>query len=96
MFKTYSGECVVRKGNCFSCAKDGHKVRDFPNVRIQDKVSIQAYTSGPGSDSPRRNYFYALCSSGEQEEYPDVVMGMLQVFTIYVYALLDPVLLYYL
>ena len=35
------------------------------------------------------NHFYALCSSGEQESSPNVVTGMLQVFSIDVYALLD-------
>ena len=34
-------------------------------------------------------HFNALRSRGEQESSPDVVTGMLQVFSIYVYALLD-------
>ena len=37
-----------------------------------------------------KNFFYALGSRGEQEESTDVVTGMLQVFSIDVYALLYP------
>ena len=40
-------------------------------------------------DPPKKNQFYALRSRGEQESSPDVVTGMLQVFSIDVYALLD-------
>ncbi|XP_027767790.1 uncharacterized protein LOC114074070 [Solanum pennellii] len=42
------------------------------------------------SDAPMKNHFYALRTRSEQETSPDVVTGMLQVFTIVVYALLDP------
>ena len=41
-------------------------------------------------DAPNKNRFYALLSRGEQKESLDVVTGMLQVFSIHVYALLDP------
>ena len=41
-------------------------------------------------DPPKKNLFYALCSRREQETSPDVVTGMLKVFCIDVYALLDP------
>ena len=37
-----------------------------------------------------KNFFYALGSRGEQETSPDVVIGMLNVFSINVYAFLDP------
>ena len=42
------------------------------------------------NEASKKNHFYALCSRGEQETSPDVVTGMLIVFSIYVYALLDP------
>ena len=41
-------------------------------------------------DNPMKKCFYALRSSGEQENSPDVVNGMFKFFSIDVYALLDP------
>ena len=40
-------------------------------------------------DAPKKNHFYALPSRGEQESPPDVVTGMLHVFSIDVYILLN-------
>ena len=54
------GQCLVRTTNYFGCGKSGHKVRDSPNVRGQDKGSSQAQASGSNSDVPRKNHFYAL------------------------------------
>ena len=65
-------------------------VRDFPNVRIQGKGNSQAQSSGPNSEVPKRNRFYALEARGEQKISLNVVTGMLQVFFINVYALLNP------
>ena len=56
-------------------------------MRGKDKESIQE--SG-FNDTPRKNNFYALRSSGEQETSPDMVTSMLKVFTVNVYALIDP------
>ena len=36
------GECLVGKGNRFSCCKSGHKIRDCPNLNSQDNGSGQA------------------------------------------------------
>ncbi|MUG03694.1 hypothetical protein ECC01_22245 [Bacillus tequilensis] len=49
----------------------------------------QAHGSG-SNEASRKNHFYALLPRGEQETSPDVVTGMLKVFSIDVYALLDP------
>ena len=57
--------------------------------KSQDKSNGQAQASG-SSDAPKKNRFYALRSSGEQEPSPKVVTGMLKVFSIDVYVLLDP------
>ena len=75
--------------NFFSCGKSGHKMRDCPNLKSQYKGSGQAQASG-SSDAPKKNRFYALRSRGEQETSPDVVTCMLKIFTLDVYALLDP------
>ena len=76
-------------GNFFSCCKSGHKIRDCPNFKSQDKGNGQAQSSG-SSDSPKNNCFYALRLRGEQENSPDMVTTMLKVFSFDVYALLDP------
>ena len=63
-------------------------MRDFPNLKSQDKGSGQAQASG-STDAPNKNLFYALHSRGEQETSPDVVTGMLKVFFLDVHVLLD-------
>ena len=75
--------------NYFGCGKSGHKVRDYHNVRGQDKGSGQAQASG-SNEALKKNRFYALRSRGKQDTSPDVVTGILKVFSIDVYALLDP------
>ena len=40
-------------------------------------------------DPPKKNRFYSLCSRVEQDSSPDVVTGMLHVFYIDIYDLLD-------
>ena len=67
------GECLVGTDNFFGCGKSVHKVRYFPNIKGQDKGSRQAQASSSNVDDPKKNYFYALCSKGEQESYRDVV-----------------------
>ena len=85
--KKHYGDCLKGMENCFGCGKNGHKVRDCPNVSGQDKGSGQTKASG-SNEAPKKNRFYALRSKGEQETSPDVVTGMLKVFSIDVYALL--------
>ena len=58
-----------------------------PNVKSQEKGSGQASYS---NESPKKNHFYALRTRGEKETSYDVVICMLKVFSIDVYALLDP------
>ena len=87
--KKHYGDCLKGTYNCFGYGKSGHKVRDWYNVRGQDKVSGQDQASG-SNKAPKKNYFYALRSRGEKETSLDMVTGMLKVFCIYVYALLDP------
>ena len=58
------------------------------NLR-RENVIVQAQASG-SSDAPKKNRFYALMSRGEKEISPNVVTGMFKIFTLDVYALLDP------
>ena len=58
-------------------------------MKSQYKGNVQAQANG-SSDDPKKNRFYALYSRGDQETFPDVVTGMLRVFSIDVYSLLDP------
>ncbi|XP_015081286.1 uncharacterized protein LOC107024862 [Solanum pennellii] len=57
----------------WNSGKEGHKVRDCPNVNGKDKSGGKAQASGSNVDTPRKNRFCALCSRGEQESSPDVV-----------------------
>uniref|UniRef100_M1DCD2 Gag-pol polyprotein n=1 Tax=Solanum tuberosum TaxID=4113 RepID=M1DCD2_SOLTU len=49
----------------------------------------KATTSGAGSNAPKQNRFYALLTRGAQKSSLDVVTGMLNVFQLDVYVLLD-------
>ena len=71
----------------FWLGKSGNKVRDCPNKNGKDKKSGKASGS---NDAPKKNLFYAFHSRGEQKTSPDVMTGMLKVFSIDVYAFLDP------
>ena len=73
--------------NCFGSVKSGQRVKDCPNLKGQYKRSKQE--SGSNVDHPKKNYFYALRFRGKQESSPDVVTGILQVFSINVYNLLE-------
>ncbi|XP_027775065.1 uncharacterized protein LOC107027508 [Solanum pennellii] len=70
--------------------KIGHKVRDCPNIRSQEKGTGQVQASATSSEAKKRNHFYALRSSSEQEESRDMVTGMIHAFSIVVYVLLYP------
>uniref|UniRef100_M1DTJ2 Polyprotein n=1 Tax=Solanum tuberosum TaxID=4113 RepID=M1DTJ2_SOLTU len=88
--RKHEGQCLVGTGNCYGCGKSGHMRRDCPMLKAQGKENAQAQASGPNPDALKKNRFYALQSQGDQENSSDVVTGMLQVFSINVYALLDP------
>ncbi|TMW86006.1 hypothetical protein EJD97_022089, partial [Solanum chilense] len=67
------GDCLVGKDKCFGCCKSGQKVRDFPNLKGQDKVRGKTQASGSNVHHLKKNCSYALHSKGEQESSPDVV-----------------------
>ena len=37
--KKYMSECLVGTQNFFNCGKSGHKIKDFPNVKVKEKGS---------------------------------------------------------
>ncbi|XP_015075521.1 uncharacterized protein LOC107019613 [Solanum pennellii] len=78
--KGHVGDCLVGTGNFIGCGKNGHKVRDFPNLKGKERGD-QVQERG-SSDGPKNNRFYALRSRGEQETSPDVVTDMFKDFTI--------------
>ena len=49
----------------------------------------ESWKSSGSNDALKKNHFYALRSKGEKETYLIVVTGMLNVFSIDVYGLLD-------
>lgn len=59
-------------------------------MKVKDKGSGKSQPICSNVDSTRKNYIYDLYSGGEQQSSPKVVTGILQVFSIDVYALLDP------
>ncbi|XP_049372558.1 uncharacterized protein LOC125837496 [Solanum verrucosum] len=92
--KKHDGKCLVGTNGCFSCGNSGHMNRDCPMLKVQGRAGKQVPSSGSNFDAPKKNHFYALQSRSDQKSSLDVVIGMLQVFSINIYALLDPGELY--
>ena len=68
-------------------------VRECPQNRGQTGGNAQPRPNPQSAaigEPPKMNRFYALKGREEQVKSANVVTGMLQVFSIYVYALLDP------
>ena len=84
------GECLIGTNIFYGVGKGVHMVKDCPYLRIQGRGNGQAQPSGTSFEAQKRNRFYALKARGEQENSPDVVKGMLQVFSFDIYAFLDP------
>ncbi|KAH0727836.1 hypothetical protein KY290_003558 [Solanum tuberosum] len=87
--KKHGGKCLARKDGCYKCGKSGHVMRGYPMLKVPEREGRKVLPSGSNSDAPKKNRFYVVQSRGDQESFPDVVIGMLQVFSIDVYALLD-------
>ena len=87
--KKHYGGFLKRTDNCFFCGNIGHKMRECSNLKSQDKGSGQSQAIG-SSDAPKKNRFYVVRSRGKQKTSPDVVTGMLKVFSLDVYVVLDP------
>ncbi|KAH0689089.1 hypothetical protein KY289_016447 [Solanum tuberosum] len=88
--KKHNGKCIAGTDGCFSYGKNGDKMRDFPMLAAKRREGKQVPPSGLNSNAPKQNHFYVLQTRGDQESSLDVVTGMLKVFQLDVYALLDP------
>ncbi|WMV45522.1 hypothetical protein MTR67_038907 [Solanum verrucosum] len=73
--RIHSGVCCDGSIGCFKC------------VAPSDRATSRGATSGASRGG---NRLYAITICKEQEDSPDVVTGMIQVFNFDVYALLDP------
>ena len=58
--KNHYGDCLIRTNNCFSCGKIGHNMKDFPNLKGQNKGRGQAKKRGSNVDPPKKNCFNDL------------------------------------
>ncbi|KAG5614612.1 hypothetical protein H5410_014436 [Solanum commersonii] len=66
---------------------NGGNRAQFSSVAPPDRIAPRGATFGIGGGT---NHLYAINNCQEQEDSPDVVTGMIQVFDFTVYALLDP------
>ncbi|WMV13704.1 hypothetical protein MTR67_007089 [Solanum verrucosum] len=86
-------KCLACSNACFGSGKMDHKIRYYPLVAKNDRDSRRRAQPNPPSGpsgSQKQNRFHVLLTCGEQEGSPNVVTGMLKVFQVVVYALLDP------
>ncbi|WMV57929.1 hypothetical protein MTR67_051314 [Solanum verrucosum] len=88
--KKHDGKCLADTDGCFNCGKNGHKMREFPLLATKGRDGRQAQPSRSGSTTPKQNKLYALQTQQDHEDSSDVVTGMLKVFHLDVYDLLDP------
>ncbi|KAH0654435.1 hypothetical protein KY290_032963 [Solanum tuberosum] len=88
--RTHPGKCRDSSTGCFKCGKEGYFMKEYPKnrqVAPPDRAAPRRDTSGTGGGA---NQLYVITGRQEQENSPDVVIGMIKVFTLDVYALLDP------
>ncbi|KAG5610219.1 hypothetical protein H5410_021500, partial [Solanum commersonii] len=95
-------ECHVSTDVCYKCGNVGHISRESPKNRqgngnggnrtqyslmtSVDRVAPRGATLGTYGAT---NRLYTITSRQEQENLPDVITGIIKVFTFDVYALLD-------
>ena len=63
--------------------------RDFTIMNAQGRVNSQGQASTLNPGAPKKNFFYTFQYRGDQENSPNMVTGILQLFSFYVYAFLD-------
>ena len=89
VLEKHEAKRLVGTGNFYGCGKSGHMKRDFPMIKAQGKENAQAQAISPNPNFPKKNHFYILQSLGDQENSPDVITAMFQVFSINNYSLSD-------
>ncbi|WMV45103.1 hypothetical protein MTR67_038488 [Solanum verrucosum] len=90
--RKHEGKCLAGSNVCVGCGKTDHKIRDCPSVAKNGgdhRWQAQPNPSLGSSGSQKKKRFYALQTHHEQEGFPNVVTGMLNVFHLDVYTLLD-------
>ena len=70
--------------------KSGHKIRDFSLLVTKGRNGRPIQPSGPSSNAPKQNRFYALQTQQDREGSPNMLTGIMKLFHFYVYSLLDP------
>ena len=76
-------ECLENKQGSGTGGNRAH----FPLIAQQDSATPRRAISSTGGGT---NHLYALSNSQENENSPDVFNGMIQVFDLTIYTLLDP------
>ena len=69
--KKHYGEYLLGTGNCYSFGKEGHKVKDCPNISSRGKEGKKVAPSVTKDDAPTKRHFYALRTRGEKPENDD-------------------------
>ncbi|XP_049372500.1 uncharacterized protein LOC125837413 [Solanum verrucosum] len=68
--RNHHSRCLAGMDGCYGCGKSGHKMRDCPMLKAKGREGKQATPSGPNSNAPKQNWFYALQARGEEECAP--------------------------
>ena len=74
--KKHYGEYILGTKSCYGCDKEGHKVRDFPNISSRGRDDKQVTPIVPKKDAPKaKACFYALRERGEKPDDDDDYEG---------------------
>ncbi|XP_059294542.1 uncharacterized protein LOC132047526 [Lycium ferocissimum] len=104
--RKHPGVCRSGTDGCFGCGQQGHYLKDCPSARQNTGGNVAHSTNSAvprnnqaqqgnnaarfGNTSGGQNRLYALTGRQDTEARTDVVTGTLTVFTVEVYALIDP------